>query len=310
MPQADDQIVESCLREQDRLVQQLQDERATTPERPSYHYSGDTALYQIVQSGQLWLSDYTTLNDPSELRYGVEIGLSTLQQHVITRGNTPIEEDFATGFQSVFDQGFDRILRAYVLSMSVSPDELTQWRSYADGATGYCLGFDTPLLDRTLADLAATVPNVLTGSFEMIYDEARLRMTMAGYVTTALNAVSQLGTPTPQHLQQLAARLYFAMIYSALYFKHPAYASEQEYRLMLITPTGNPPAASLKRARRHKLVEYLTLDWRTSSPQALRSIKIGPAGSSNASAFIADTLSLHLAGQAVVVDRSSIPFRV
>jgi hypothetical protein len=136
---------------------------------------------------------------------------------------------------------------------------------------------------------------------------------MDAYVRNSLNAVAQLAR-APRHrlgaaLGRIGTHLMLAMIYTALYFKHPAYASEREYRYLVATRPNAPTPGLLKRARRNVLIDYLGLDWKTSFANALQSIKIGPAGKlAVAQKFIADTTNLHFPGP-LVVEKSIIPFQ-
>src|SRR6266436_1255367 len=44
-----------------------------------YHYTNDTGLAGIIESGKLWFSDIFALNDPSELRHGLGIAIDLLK---------------------------------------------------------------------------------------------------------------------------------------------------------------------------------------------------------------------------------------
>src|SRR5690349_14469339 len=49
------------------------------PAPPSvYHYTNDTGLRGILESGKLWLTDIFNLNDPSELSHGFSHAVNIL----------------------------------------------------------------------------------------------------------------------------------------------------------------------------------------------------------------------------------------
>src|SRR5262249_34248376 len=134
------------------------------------------------------------------------------------------------------------------------------------------------------------------------------------YVQNALNVVQTMPRGPRQHmglmLGRIGTNLMFAMIYTALYFKHPAYQSEQEYRYLVATAPNTTPLGMMKRPRRSKLIDYLNLDWKSGFPTSLKSILVGPAADyARAQQFIGDTLQLHFPSQPIYVDQSTIPFR-
>lgn len=50
----------------------LAPEQASGIERPLYHYTDARGLKGIIESGQIWFTDYRHMNDPSELVHGME----------------------------------------------------------------------------------------------------------------------------------------------------------------------------------------------------------------------------------------------
>ena len=280
-----------------------------------YHYTGDVGLYQIFASGNLWMSDYTSMNDPSEINYGIKIGVEELKSELGRRGNQVLGLRFVKTFQSIADSGLHQFMSAYVLSMSIAPDELTQWRLYADGAAGYAMGFDSTILDQAFTSFTTSQSLHGSGSFRGLYDETHLRTQMLTYVRNALDVIQTMPIGPLQEmgrmLGKIGTNLMYAMIYTALYFKHPAYRSEQEYRYLVVTAPNTVPFGMMKRARRNNLIDYLNLDWKTQFSTCLTSIRIGPAADyARGQKFVADTMGLHFAGGPVMrVDQSSIPFR-
>lgn len=295
------------------LLDELQQERSHSSASLVYHYTNDVGLFEIMRTGHLWLSDYTTLNDPTELKYGVDIGVDVLNAAVLARGNMPGDVAFVAGFNSVLSRGVHSILRGYVLSLSVEGDELTQWRSYANGGTGYCIGFDANVLDQALIAYGRMPGHQGYGSFEVLYDEPMLRARMARHVAVSLAALARIVQPSAGQLRKLGVDLLFAMLYTALYFKHSAYRSEREYRILLLSSAFSPALSGmLSRARRNEVVEYLAMDWKSAFIGALQSIMIGPAAHlPTATAFISKVQTGFLpSGFPLTVSQSTIPFRV
>jgi len=96
----------------------------------------------------------------------------------------------------------------------------------------------------------------------------------------------------------------------AMFFKHPAYRNEQEYRFMHIQKEG--AVSDVKyRARPHSLVRFKEDDWRSVAPTALKEIVIGPAADqASALPFVKNCLrAFHSMQNSIDVRRSPIPYR-
>jgi hypothetical protein len=299
---------------QQAALQALQDSQSVSYEGPVYHYTGDIGLFEIVRSGTLWVSDYTSMNDPSEIQYGIRIGLQLLEAELAARNSPVMLRSFVGGFKGRMDNVLEKVLRAFILSMSIKGDELTQWRSYGDNAAGYRLEFDSSILDSAFNQLVAGIPNNGSGSFRVLYDEGDLRTRLSAHVRNALDVVGTMPRGPMQEMARVFDRigvdLALAFIYTSLYYKHSAYESEQEYRYFIGVRPGQPPPL-LNRARRNKFIDYLSLDWKASFANGLKSIRIGPNGNKDlAEKFIADIRAKYLAaGMPLVVDQSAIPYR-
>ena len=59
-----------------------------------YHYTDYKGLRGIIEGGKIWLSDVFRLNDPKELRHGLEIGAALLEVE-IRHGGSDLRTQFA-----------------------------------------------------------------------------------------------------------------------------------------------------------------------------------------------------------------------
>jgi hypothetical protein len=97
--------------------------------RPLYQYTDAGGLKGIIENQEIWFSSLFHLNDPSELRHGVECAVEEL--HVL---RSIAMEQGDTFIQSLCDQ-VERLvshdprsdLGFFVASFSRSPDDLGQW---------------------------------------------------------------------------------------------------------------------------------------------------------------------------------------
>lgn len=88
----------------------------------------------IIGSRRVWLTDYRFLNDKRELKQGYTHFIAALPENL----------------RASFERAFlwhDQFNHHCVLSLSHSPKILSQWRAYADDATGLAFGFSEKFLN-------------------------------------------------------------------------------------------------------------------------------------------------------------------
>lgn len=98
-----------------------------------YHYTTVVGGHGIIRSRRVWLTDYRFLNDKQELKQGYTHFVAALPE----------------ALRASFERAFlwhDQFNHHCVLSLSHSPKILSQWRAYADDATGLALGFSEKFL--------------------------------------------------------------------------------------------------------------------------------------------------------------------
>jgi hypothetical protein len=91
-----------------------------------YHYSDASGLRGILESGQLWLSDIFSLNDPSELKHGISYVTEMLKERAAY--GTAEAKGFAEHFEHFFLTGLEKTAHYFVLSLGSNGDHLAQWR--------------------------------------------------------------------------------------------------------------------------------------------------------------------------------------
>lgn len=107
---------------------------------PLYHYTDGRGLKGVLESGQLWFTDYRHLNDPSELIHGINMAHHVAR--LIGAGADKRVQLFLETFVDMFrDENFEATLEFFIASFSRARDELGQWRAYADNGRGFVIGF-------------------------------------------------------------------------------------------------------------------------------------------------------------------------
>jgi Protein of unknown function (DUF2971) len=109
-----------------------------------YHYTDANALLCILKDCAIRATDFRHLNDTQEIKYGWSEFLETLGHG----RDEPSEfsDAYAAQLLSINDAGAENLESlgdsVFVACFSERPDDLNQWRSYADDGRGVALGFD------------------------------------------------------------------------------------------------------------------------------------------------------------------------
>lgn len=113
-----------------------------------WHYTSIPAFKSIIETDELWLTDFEYLNDTTELVHGFSLISKSLRASEL--GITPPNADFDSKLKAMFKENLvtlehlDSMPRISVVcfGMSSDGDDLTQWKGYGDGATGVAIGFN------------------------------------------------------------------------------------------------------------------------------------------------------------------------
>lgn len=284
-----------------------------------YHYTDGTGLRGILQAGQLWFSDIFNLNDPSELRYGVEPAKAIFYAEATSASvvNSPEVQRFANNLSAMLAGGIEEVAHLFVCCFSSADDDLGQWRAYADNGRGFAMGFDGPMLENGFAKPGG-VPVVNNMTFPVTYGDIQLRAIQTELIREVIPAIlhprrssiAVHGRILDTFWGELLITLALQILRAALFFKHGAYTNEAEYRFMQLFQRG--PVPDLRyRSRPYSLVRFREFDWRRAAPNALKEIVIGPAADKRITErFVSDCLRAFQPGGGVLIRPSDIPYRV
>jgi Protein of unknown function (DUF2971) len=248
---------------------------------PIFHYTREDGLKGILESGTLRLTDAFQLNDPTELTHGLKL-LDEALKEAADSGPSELGV-FRNRMRSFVDQGGVQATAHYFVgSFSLLGDDLPQWRSYADDARGYALEFDAGELERAFAQPQGGTFN--TATFPVNYDDAEIANLYRELVKLTAPLVS---LPLSRAMTRETLRTYFfglelrftlAALHRNVFFKNPAYRSEQEYRFLQIHQAfvGAPVEAEV-RQRGEETVRFRSLNWLAEAPQTLMAVIVGPA---------------------------------
>lgn len=267
-----------------------------------YHYTSLHGLLGIFESQEIWLSDYSYLNDSRELSHGAELAVEAINDLLVDNDNGASIE--------VLAQWRDQLQRipnrVCIASFSEDFDSLSQWRAYGSIA----IGFD-------VRSLALHVNQGTLGRVE--YDPTVQRKLLAIYLQHARSAAErdqELGQFENVRASYLRPEQLIEII---AFFKDQSFASEREVRLAyvdnpeLYSQLGFKPLPKSFRVSGGRLLPYV------SSKQVLKSeirnfqlefseVVIGPGGDELLARGVREFLDAQGLGS-IPIHRSKVPFR-
>lgn len=260
------------------------------------HYTTLDGLKGIIESGSLWASNASYLNDKAELTHALaasKTAISLLSSKKALKAWAPMLE-------KVFEELSDgQKSDTYVACFCGDDDNLSQWRGYSGTVQGVSITFDRTALTRRFKNDAAKLYKV---TYAKLSTASRLRDALAGELGDIAELDEILGASSEAaRYNELLSRV------SALLpkFKHLGFKDEREWRFVVQKKlTGDEV---LFRVSENKMVPYMIIGKR-SEPLPITSVRVGPGTDQELTAR-----SLHEFLKAkkynVRVKISNVPFR-
>lgn len=239
-----------------------------------FHYCDATAAVGVISTGTLWASLSSTLNDASEVAYGISAFDAAVEE--VSREIAEIDGAYA-GIALEHCASLAESHSAYVISASAIPDSLSQFRTYGD----YALGVNTradwyvPEYRRGIMGFPPS------GWFPVVYRFEDVLEAAAWWATHVERGFKSL--PVPRNAQDDRTRRdQFAQQYALWYLamvtriKHPAFVDEREVRRVVL---GNPSLPVRVRATGRGVVPYVEVACRSRGQDGgspLTSVHLGP----------------------------------
>jgi hypothetical protein len=243
-----------------------------------YHYTDLGGLEGILQHGSIRLTDIFCLNDPKELRHGMDYATSALQEE-ISRATNPVLPTFAYRFTKDLSEGMEDVGRFFVTAFSPRGDHLDKWRAYADNGNGFAMGFRTGIMEKGgfLQKTGHRDP-FHNYTFSIQYDDEALQerhRKLAELVARHLPHDAEGEAMKPYVLEYALQCLTVSLLH-----KHSSYLDESEYRFMQTWAVRDYKTLSnVIRCRRRangRYTPFVEHDWKTPAANALTDIIIGP----------------------------------
>lgn len=275
------------------------------PSHTLYHYTSAAALLAIIESNDLFLTDYAYLNDSLELEHG--IGIARERFRIIAE-RMPAAASLLNHWAEADHNANARIC---VASFSVESDSLTLWRAYGTVAIGFL--FD---------NMAFGYTNSVTAN-HVVYDRAvqtQLLDLFGTLIASAYIADTEAAGEDQTKLAIAYANSAHFVHQIAPWLKHESFADEREVRLVHVGYDDVYDSLHIERPQKRfrasngLLIPYSTTrDLITQGPEPellpIAEIVIGPMDRGDLLASGVEELLVAKGYTGVTVRRSSTPFR-
>jgi Protein of unknown function (DUF2971) len=257
------------------------------------------------------------MNDPSEISHGIELCRDVIRlRKPGTDGRVALFLDCLADFMRM--DNFSGALEYFIGSFSRAPDDLGQWRAYADNGRGVAIGFAPHLF--AIENTTDKKPNEIAFVSRVIYDLAAashrhdrsIEEAERIFLDTAndhreLRADKAIGIP---FMQELARAVIAApLIWNCLTSKHPAYRNEQEVRLIILGLHDKLRPYIQTRIRGADIVPYLAYKMPVRKEHSIAHIVVGPAANPHAERTLLTMLKSLGITHDIPISRSLIPYR-
>ncbi|MDV4181067.1 MULTISPECIES: DUF2971 domain-containing protein [Rhizobium] len=268
-----------------------------------YHYTSSEGLKGIIESNCIRFADAMFMNDGSETVHGMYLFAQILTDFMADKPDD--EKSLAEELKQELAVTAN-IMRPIIFCMSAEQNLLNQWRDYGADVVPYSIEFDTYVLQRSNE---FTFPVYLAKVIYEIHYQQHLLLKL-------IAAIYQRAKDIPAGLeisQELKSQLLKAVAIEILWllyrFKNPAFAAEQEWRLISHGDSVAYYTQPRFRTSRLGVIPFYEFRATKSLTLPIRSVLVGPSPYSNMSNMaLQQFLAAHGYG-GVATNYSTIPIR-
>ena len=248
-----------------------------------YHYCSTETFLSIVRNRTVRLSSLTLSNDTREGGVILDVLLqlareTDLDPYALSR----LEAELRRAYEFFDGLGF---------CLSERGDLLSQWRGYADDGRGICIGFNSVYLEK-LGDILKDRDQKSFRLHKLIYDPDAQREVAAKHFEKIKNLLdkgafkSQLGSllvPTTdddrskiRQATQDGVVAVLTVMLRMFEIKNPAFAEEQEWRLVSFSYKQDRDASTSFRPCGDKIVPYFEVSLEELDIEPIGAVVLGP----------------------------------
>ncbi len=197
-----------------------------------YHYTGSSsAISNMLTEKCLWLSPYDDMNDPSEIRHGLEIAINHISE---SKFEPRLENALLEEITKIFTGIKDRVTFYFACFSNAGDTDISQWREYGNKGLGYCIEFDSKNAF-IKEESGQNIVNPRSHLLEVIpvkYNDWEKKDLMKDFFDLCSPFFKNYSIEKMEVIMAFLKQL-------CACFKHKAYESEQEWRHIQLCYDGN-----------------------------------------------------------------------
>lgn len=211
-----------------------------------YHYTGFAAFDGIIRCAELRLNNILNMNDASEMR----LFMNGICRAVLDKLSKDSDRERVHQMEALFQDEMEEEFHysAYAACFSRYRDDAAQWERYGHLGQGVCIAFHEDLMQKMVGGVVSLQ--------EVYYQEDMREHRLVNEFYRTARADREFSDILPR-LQEL---MNDAWVQSAA-FKHPSFASEREFRLVVSPFISNEFAVEPKyHVSTDRIKKYYPLD--------------------------------------------------
>lgn len=225
-----------------------------------YHYTTPQGLVGILENQKLWATEYSFLNDASELNYGMTLSIELLEKEIQKDSNDTLDKYLLLVKNAMENK--QEINDFYITSFSEHKDLLSQWKGYGQNGQGFSLGFDFKEFTRwkreDILDIFIYIQPVVYNVEEQKNELKQIYKNLIKHIFT-LESNKSL---TDEKFYSIASCTVNFIKLKSIFFKSDSFQEENEWRIVYQN-IGNVEVKKKKikfRFSESKIIPYLELD--------------------------------------------------
>jgi hypothetical protein len=194
-----------------------------------WHYTSGVSLISIIESGTLWATQVSCMNDHTEFEYAV--GLLSAAFREKRNAAQPSADDvyLYDRVEAGLAEGGAATSEWFVACLSERPDDLGQWRAYGGGEGGYAIGFESASIVKCgLPDHRLLLPVSYDREKHMTLCRALVDATLQFF----LDGLAAHGGSAAEWADAFLAEWREMVVYLAPMLKDEAFEVENEWRIV------------------------------------------------------------------------------
>jgi hypothetical protein len=261
------------------------------------HYTTLDGLKGIIDSGEIWLSNVSFLNDRRELLYGVDeaakIAKKFSSKETYAEWHKPLS-------RALTRLRGGKMPNTYAACFCEKSDILSQWRGYGGATQGIAITFRRKRLAEELKDSRATL-------YPVIYGQLNTADQITSELSDKLDDLEQTARKKGYSDDQKEIEAYSLICRLLPQFKHVGFSDEREWRIVIQHNTLRSGVDF--RAGLNVLIPYLKLKLNGNGLLPVEYVRVGPGRDQE---LTKRSIELFLNSRGltdVEVRKSSVPYR-